>query len=108
MRGTTWPPCAVQRPMRQGGLRGATHGRTFKTTRPDPAATRPGDLVKRDFTAPAPNRLWVVGFTYVPTWAGVCSAFVTDVYSPQDHGLAHREPDAPPNCRWAPYSTPTT
>jgi putative transposase len=74
--------CTVERLMRRDGLRGATRGRTFKTTMADPAAARPADLVKRDFTAPAPNRLWVVDFTYVPTWAGVCfTAFVTDVYS---------------------------
>ena len=36
----------------------------------------------RDFTASAPNRLWCVDFTYVPTWSGMCfTAFVTDVYS---------------------------
>jgi hypothetical protein len=29
---------------------------------------RPPELVQRDFTAPAPNRLWLVDFTYVPTW----------------------------------------
>jgi len=52
------------------------------TTRPDPAAARPPDLVERNFTAPEPNRLWVVEFTYVPTWSGtVFTAFVTDVYS---------------------------
>lgn len=28
---------------------------------------RPGDLVNRHFTADAPNRLWVMDFTYVPT-----------------------------------------
>lgn len=32
---------------------------------------RPADLVERDFTAAAPNRLWVVDLTYVSTWAGV-------------------------------------
>jgi len=28
------------------------------------------DLVKRDFAAAAPDRLWVADITYVPTWAG--------------------------------------
>jgi putative transposase len=27
-------------------------------------------LVERDFTAAAPNRLWVADITYIPTWAG--------------------------------------
>jgi hypothetical protein len=38
--------------------------------------------VDRDFTASAPNRLWVADFTYVSTWSGVCYvAFVIDVFS---------------------------
>ena len=32
------------------------------TTRPDPAGERAPDRVKRDFTAPAPNKLWLVDF----------------------------------------------
>jgi putative transposase len=52
------------------------------TTRPDAAAARPPDLVGRDFTATAPNRLWLVDFTYVPTWSGTAfTAFVADAYS---------------------------
>ena len=77
------PRCQVERLMRAHGLVGARRGRPFITTRPDPTvAARPADLVKRDFTAAAPNRLWVVDFTYVPTWSGtVFTAFVTDVFS---------------------------
>ncbi len=74
--------CTVERLMRTSGLRGVSRGKRFVTTRPDPAATRPPDLVERDFTATAPNRLWVVDFTYVPTWSGlVFTAFVSDVFS---------------------------
>ena len=57
------PRCQVERLMRQDGLRGVVRGRSVVTTRPDPAATRPPDLVNREFTAEAPNRLWVVDFT---------------------------------------------
>ena len=40
------------------------------------------DHVKRDFHADRPNALWVVDFTYVPTWSGMAfTAFVTDVFS---------------------------
>jgi len=68
--------------MRAAGLRGVRRGRQFVTTRSDPAAVRPPDLVKRDFTASRPNQLWVVDFTYVPTWAGMAfTAFVSDVFS---------------------------
>ena len=74
--------CTVERLMRREGLRGAVRGRRFRTTIPDQTAARPADLVGRDFTASAPNRLWCVDFTYVPTWSGMCfTAFVTDVYS---------------------------
>ena len=74
----------VERLMRAAGLQGARRGRKFITTRPDAAAAarRPPDLVQRDFTAAAPNRLWLVDFTYVPTWAGMAfTAFVSDAYS---------------------------
>ena len=57
----------VERLMRAEGLKGARRGRAFRTTRPDAAGARPPDLVQRNFTAPAPNRLWLVDFTYVPT-----------------------------------------
>jgi putative transposase len=74
--------CTVERLMRREGLRGAVRGRRFRTTIPDQAAARPADLVGRNFTAAAPNRLWCVDFTYVPTWSGMCfTAFVTDVFS---------------------------
>ena len=68
--------------MRELGLRGARRGRPVLTTRPDPRSERAPDLVDRDFTATAPNRLWVVDMTYVRTWSGmVFTAFVSDVFS---------------------------
>ncbi len=74
--------CTVERLMRQEGLRGVVRGKRFVTTRRDESAQRPPDLVKREFTAERPNQLWVVDFTYVPTWSGMCfTAFVSDVYS---------------------------
>jgi len=74
--------CAVERLMRRAGLRGARRGRQFVTTKPDAAAPRPPDLVKRNFHAERPNALWVVDFTYVPCWSGMTfTAFVSDVFS---------------------------
>jgi len=74
--------CTVERLMHDTGLRGVSRGRRVRTTIPDPAATRPPDLVDRQFTAAAPNQLWVVDFTYVATLAGfVYVAFVVDVFS---------------------------
>lgn len=76
------PRCQVERLMRQAGLQGARRGRRVKTTRPDPGAVRPPDLVGRNFTATKPNELWIVDFTYVPTWSGMAfTAFVSDVFS---------------------------
>ena len=41
------------------GIHGVRRGRRYRTTRPDPAADRAPDLVRRDFTAQRPNQLWV-------------------------------------------------
>jgi len=72
----------VERLMRAEGLMGVVRGKRVFTTTPDETAPRPEDLVERDFSAPAPNRLWVADLTYVRTWAGfVYVAFVFDVYS---------------------------
>jgi putative transposase len=72
----------VARLMRTLGVRGVVRGGKRRTTIPDQADQRPADLVRRDFTAPAPNRLWVADLTYVATWAGFCyAAFVIDAYS---------------------------
>ena len=74
--------CTVERLMRQEGLVGVVRGRRVRTTVPADVADRPLVRVKRDFSAPAPNRLWVADFTYVATWAGFVSvAFVIDVFS---------------------------
>jgi transposase InsO family protein len=75
--------CTVERLMRDLGLRGTVRGRAWKTTtQSDPAATRPADLVVRQFVATRPNQLWVSDFTYVATWRGfVYVAFVIDVFA---------------------------
>ena len=74
--------CTVERLMASQGWAGALRGGKKRTTIPAPEHDRPEDRVDRDFTAPAPNRLWVADFTYVPTWSGVVYvAFVFDVFS---------------------------
>jgi putative transposase len=75
--------CTVERLMRELGIAGAAAGRKKpRTTVPGAAGERPADLLDRDFTAPAPNRRWVAGITYVPTACGfACTAFVTDLFS---------------------------
>jgi putative transposase len=50
--------CTVERLMRELGLAGVVRGKPKRTTTSgDETAGRPADLVDRDFTAPAPNRL---------------------------------------------------
>jgi transposase InsO family protein len=75
--------CTVSRLMRRLGLQGTVRGRRFKvTTLPDVAASRPMDLVTRQFKATRPNQLWVADLTYVATWRGFTYvAFVIDVFS---------------------------
>ncbi len=50
--------------MRSMGLRGFIRGKPVKTTVSDKTDPSPLDRVKRRFKAPAPNRLWVLDFTY--------------------------------------------
>jgi putative transposase len=67
--------------MRRLGLVGVLRGKTVRTTVQD-LGVRAADLAKRQFTAGAPNRLWVADFTHVATWAGtVYVAFAIDAFS---------------------------
>jgi len=72
----------VGRLMRIAGIHGVSRKRRLRTTKSDPSAPRPADLVQRDFTASAPNQLWVTDLTYVPTWSGVAYVcFIVDAFS---------------------------
>ena len=74
--------CTVERLMRENGLRGLVRDKSPRTTRPAAETGRPGDLVKRDFTAAGPNQLWVADLTYVRTAGGwVYAAFILDAFS---------------------------
>ena len=74
--------CTVERLMREAGLAGAVRGAKVRTTVADPMAERSPDLLKREFVATAPNRVWVADFTYVATWSGfVYVSFVVDTFS---------------------------
>jgi len=80
--GTTVARCTVERLMRELGLAGVVRGRRCRTTVADEAASRPADLVDRNFTATRPNQLWVSDLTYVATWRGfIYVAFVIDVFA---------------------------
>ena len=73
---------SVDRAMRALGLSGIRRAKGVRTTIPAKDGHRAGDLLNRDFTACAPNRTWVMDFTYVRTWAGfVYVAFIVDVFA---------------------------
>jgi transposase InsO family protein len=59
----------VERLMREADIAGISPRRKGFTRR-DPKASLAPDLVNRDFTAPAPNRLWVTDLTMVSTGEG--------------------------------------
>jgi transposase InsO family protein len=73
---------SVDRAMRTLGLVGVRRDKGTRTTIPAKNGNRAGDLLDRDFTAEAPNRVWVTDFTYVKTWVGfVYVAFILDVFA---------------------------
>jgi putative transposase len=75
-------PGSVDRAMRSVGLQGIRRSKGIRTTIPAKDGKRAGDLLNRDFTAPAPNRTWVMDFTYCRTWVGfVYVAFILDVFA---------------------------
>ena len=82
----------VARLMRQAGLSGCSHRKGGPTTtRRDEKARPAPDLVDRNFTASAPNQLWVADITYVPTLSGfLYLAVVLDVFSRKIIGWSMR------------------
>jgi putative transposase len=72
----------VARLMRAAGLQGVHRRRPTSLTRRAKGAHLPPDLVGRNFTAPAPNRVWTADVTYVPTEQGwLYLAIVMDLYA---------------------------
>ncbi len=69
--------------MRRAGLRGCLRGRRKRTTRKDEYAVPAPDLVKRNFTAAAPDKIRTADITYVRTQEEgfLYLAFILDVYS---------------------------
>jgi hypothetical protein len=89
--GETVPRCQVQRLMRAAGIRGAKRrGKPWRTTAPDPAASRAPDRVERDFTASRPDELWVADFTYLRCWQGPVFFRLRRRLQSPDRGLAVR------------------
>jgi putative transposase len=79
----------IARLMRVLGLAGVSRRKRTQTTIRDHDARPAPDLVDRDFTATAPDRLWVADITYIPTWAGfLYLAVVLDAWSRRVVGWA--------------------
>jgi putative transposase len=82
----------VARLMRRLGIEGVSRrGKRPVTTTPQPPGPAVDDLVRRQFRAPAPNRLWVADITYVPTREGfLFLAAVIDAFSRRCVGWSMR------------------
>lgn len=79
----------VGRLMLKAGLEGVSRRKWIRTTTRDPHQRPAPDLVHRNFTADAPDRLWVADITYVPTWEGfLYLAVVLDAWSRRIVGWA--------------------
>lgn len=81
----------VARLMRIAGIRGVSRRRRPRTTVREASAPACPDRVQRDFTASAPNRLWVADITYIPTHSRTLYlAVILDVFSRRIVGWAMR------------------
>lgn len=80
----------VARVMRQNSIVGYRRRRRVTTTIPEPADQKVPDLLERDFTAPAPNCIYVGDITYLPIEGGanLYLATVIDCYSRKLAGWA--------------------
>jgi transposase InsO family protein len=79
----------VARLMRAAGLKGVSRRKGVSTTQRAKDARPAPDLVARDFSADAPDRLWVADITYIATRAGfLYLAVVLDAFSRRIVGWA--------------------
>ena len=75
--------------MRSADIAGVSRRSGVWTTRRDKDAVAAPDLVRPDFNADAPDRLWVADISYIPTWSGfLYLAVVLDVFSRRIVGWA--------------------
>jgi transposase InsO family protein len=72
----------VARLMRENGLRGRRRRKFRHTTDSDHAMAVAPNTLERNFTADAPNEVWVTDITYIPTREGwLYLAAILDLYS---------------------------
>jgi transposase InsO family protein len=88
-RGHAWNRKQVARLMRLGAIEGMHRRKRGKYGRRTVSAATAPDLVERNFTASAPDRLWVADISYLRTWEGfVYLAVVVDAFSRKVVGWA--------------------
>jgi putative transposase len=74
--------CTVDRLMGIAGMVGVSRRKSPSRGQRKSPEDRAADLLHRNFTASAPNAVWVADFTYVMTTSGwVYVAFIVDVFS---------------------------
>jgi len=72
----------VDRLMRDAGMNGLVRGRRTVTTIRAKDKVRAKDLLNRNFHTDSPDKVWITGFTYVPTGVGFTYvSFVIDLFS---------------------------
>jgi transposase InsO family protein len=83
----------IERTMRQNGIRAITaKPRRVRTTDSRHDLPIAPNLIARDFTAAAPNRVWLADITYIPTAEGwLYLAAVMDLFSRKIIGWAMRD-----------------
>ena len=63
-------------------------GKKRRTTRCDPRAAPAPDMLRRDFVADRPNRVWLADITYIPTREGfLYLAFILDTHFEKDSSV---------------------
>ena len=88
-RGHGWNRKRVARLMRLGSIEGVHRRRRGKYGRRSVSTATAPDRVERDFTATAPNQLWVADISYLRSWEGfVYLAVVVDAFSRKVVGWA--------------------
>lgn len=82
----------IARLMRQNGIRATVKRRFRSTTQSKHGYPIAANLVRRDFTAPAPNRVWAADLSYIDTAEGwLYLAVILDLYSRQVVGWSMKE-----------------
>ena len=91
--------------MRLAGVSGRRRGRTPVTTISPKTPDHRPDLVRRNFRAQAPGRLWVADITYVRTLSRLPIPRLSWMYSAEKLLVSlHDRQCAPMRCRWRLWS----